>query len=159
MAAFMFTGLVNLKGAMSIGWGSDIVLFVVLLFVFVAFMEATGTTTYLAAFLMTRKFVVGHPWRLIFMIFLCAYLLTTFCGVFPWMLITWGFIYTICDVLGYKPFDKFSNLFNFGGWCHGRIMLWLFLIPTWQLPGKTSTTCITWLIAFRLHYSPSLVSC
>ena len=123
MAAFMFTGLVDLKGAIAIGWGSDIVLFVVLLFVFVAFMEATGTTTYLAAFLMTRKFVVGHPWRLIFMIFLCAYLLATFCGVFPGMLITWGFIYTICDVLGYKPFDKFSNLLIFGVGVMGAMSL------------------------------------
>lgn len=123
MVAMVFTGLVDMTGAMAIGWGSDIVLFVVMLFVFVSFMEVTGTTTYLAAFLMTRKFVVGHPWRLIFMIFLCAYLLSTFCGNFPGMLITWGFIYKICDVLGYKPFDKFANLLIFGVGVMGAMSL------------------------------------
>ena len=109
-----FTGLVNLSQFMAISWGSDTILFIVLLFVLVAFLEATGTTGFVAAFLMTRKFLNGHPWRLIFMIFMVAWVLSTFCGNFPGMLITWGFIYKICDVLGYKPFDKFANLLVFG---------------------------------------------
>lgn len=118
-----FTGLVDLNGALAIGWGGDTTLFIVLLFVFVAFLEVTGTTGYVAGFLMTRKFLVGHPWRLIFMIFLCAWVLSTFCGNFPGMLITWGFIYKICDVLGYKPFDKFSNLLIFGVAVMGALSL------------------------------------
>ena len=95
-----FTGLVDLNGFMAISWGSDTILFIILLFVLVAFLEGTGTTSFVAAFLMTRKSLVGHPWRMIFMIFVCAWLLSTFCGNFAGMLITWGFIYKICDVLG-----------------------------------------------------------
>lgn len=118
-----FTGLVNLSQFMAISWGSDTILFIVLLFVLVAFLEATGTTGFVAAFLMTRKFLNGHPWRLIFMIFLVAWVLSTFCGNFPGMLITWGFIYKICDVLGYKPFDKFANLLVFGVAVMGALSL------------------------------------
>lgn len=118
-----FTGLLDINGFLAVSWGSDTVLFIVLLFVFVAFMEATGTTTFVAAYLMTRKILVGHPWRLIFMIFMCAYILSTFCGNFPGMLITWGFIYKICDVLDYKPFDKFANLLIFGVAVMGALSL------------------------------------
>lgn len=118
-----FTGMVTLQEFLANSWGSDTVWFIVLLFVLVAFMEATGTTTYVAAFLMTRKFLAGHPWRLIFMIFVVAWLLSTFCGNFPGMLITWGFIYKICDVLGYKPFDKFANLLIFGVAVMGALSL------------------------------------
>jgi len=118
-----FVGLTDLAGVLAASWGSDMGLFMILLMVMVAFLEATGTTGYVAAFLMTRKFLSGHPWRLIFMIFLVAWLLSTFCGNFPGMLITWGFIYKICDVLGYKPFDKFANLLIFGVAVMGALSL------------------------------------
>ena len=58
--------------------------------------------------------LVGHPWRLIFMIFLIAYLISSFCGNFPGMLITWSFVYSIARELGYKPYDKFPSLLVFG---------------------------------------------
>ncbi len=118
-----FTGLVDLAGVLAASWGSDVGLFMILIFVMVAFLEETGTTTYVAAYLMTRKFLRGHPWRLIFMIFLVAWLLSAFCGNFPGMLITWGFIYKICGVLGYKPFDKFANLLIFGVAVMGALSL------------------------------------
>ena len=89
-------------------------LMVVVMMIFVAYLEASGTTNYVASYLMTRKMLVGHPWRLIFMIFLIAYLISSFCGNFPGMLITWSFVYSISRELGYKPYDKFPSLLVFG---------------------------------------------
>lgn len=118
-----FTGLADLAGVMAASWGSDTGLFMILIMVFVAFMESTGTTTYVAAYLLTRKMLQGHPWRLIFMIFLVAWILSTLCGNLPGMLITWGFIYKICAILEYKPFDKFANLMIFGVAVMGALSL------------------------------------
>lgn len=118
-----FTGLADLKAVLIASWGGDTFLFIILIMVFVAFMEATGTTAYIAAYLLTRKMLVGHPWRLIFMIFLVAWVLSTLCGNMPGMFITWGFIYKICGILGYKPFDKFSNLMVFGVAVMGALSL------------------------------------
>ena len=109
-----FTGLVNLSGVLSLSYGSDMGLMVVVMMVFVAYLEASSTTNYVASYLMTRKMLVGHPWRLIFMIFLIAYLISSFCGNFPGMLITWSFVYSISRELGYKPYDKFPSLLVFG---------------------------------------------
>ena len=91
-ALLPFTGLANLAGVMALSWGSDTVLFMVFMMAIIAFMEATGATAYMASWLMSRKMLAGHPWRLIFMILLVGWALSTFCGNFPGQLITWGFI-------------------------------------------------------------------
>ena len=122
-ALLPFTGLTNLAGLMAMSWGSDTVLFMVFMMAIISFMEVTGATAYMASWLMSRKMLAGHPWRLIFMIMLAGWALSTFCGNFPGMLITWGFIYQICDILGYKPFDKFPNLMIFGVTIMGAISL------------------------------------
>lgn len=118
-----FTGLADLTTVLAGSWGGDTCLFIVLIMVLVAFLEATGTTTFIASYLMTRKMLAGHPWRLIFMLMLVAWVLSTLCGNMPGMFITWGFIYKICGILGYKPFDKFASLMVFGVAVMGAISL------------------------------------
>ena len=118
-----FTGLVNQAGTISIAWGTDAVLFMIMLMVLVAFLEATGATAFVASFLMSRKFLKGHPWRLIFMIFLVAWILASVGQIGAGMFITWGFVYKICGMLGYKPYDKFSTLMVFGVAVMGALSL------------------------------------
>lgn len=123
MILFPFTGMTNLAGMIQMGIGNDTCFFLILIFILVSFLTETGADTYVAAFLMTRKFLKGHPWRLIFMLFVVAWVLSTFCGNFPGMIITWAIIYKICAALGYKPFDKFSNILVFGVAVMGAISL------------------------------------
>lgn len=118
-----FTGIVNLQGLLAISWGNDTIFFIVLLFIFTAFMEITGTTSYIAAFMFTRKILKGHPWRFIFSVFFVAWLISSLCGIFSGVFIAWGFVYKICDILGYKPMEKFANLMVFGIGVMGAISL------------------------------------
>ena len=123
IALIPFTGITTLTGLLTATWGSDTVLFMIFLFVMIAFLEETGSTSYMASFLMSRKFLKGHPWRLIFMIMLVSWVHSTFCNNVAGMMIGWGFVYKICDVLGYKPFDKFANLMVFGVAVMGALSL------------------------------------
>lgn len=118
-----FTGMTTFTAVLSMSFGSDTIVFMMLLFVLVAFLEETGATTYVAAFVMSRKFLQGHPWRLLFMVFTVGWLLSSFTNNFAGMFVTWGFIYKICAVLDYKPFDKFSNLLIFGVAVMGALSL------------------------------------
>ena len=118
-----FTGLVNLAGVLGLTWGTDVFLIIIFMMILVGFLESSGATVYVASFLMSRKFLLGHPWRLIFMIFLIAWILSSFCGNFPGMFITWSFIYSICKALGYQPYEKFSNLLIFGVGVMGALSL------------------------------------
>lgn len=118
-----FTGLVDLKGLIIAGWGSDVFLFMVLIFILIAYLEESGTSAFVAAWLLTRKFLFGHPWRLLSMLFAVAWLLCTFVNIFAGIFITWGIIYKMCDILGYKPHDKFPTLVIFGVAAMGALSL------------------------------------
>lgn len=119
----LFTGLVDLDGLMAVSWGSDMLLFMALIFILIAFLEATGTSSFVAAWLLSRKFLNGHPWRFLFMLFSVSWLLCTFVEIFPGVFISWGIIYKIIDVLGYKPHDKFANIVLFGVVAMGALSL------------------------------------
>lgn len=108
---------------LSAGWGSDVYVFIALGFILIAYMEESGTSAYVAAWLITRKFLLGHPWRLLFMILLVAWVISTFVNFVAGMLLTWGFIYQICHILNYKPFDKFSTVLVFGVAMMGAISM------------------------------------
>lgn len=118
-----FTGLINFNGLMGLTWGTDTFLVIILMMILVAYLEASGVTTFVAPFLMSRKFLLGHPWRLIFILFLISWLLSAFTNPFSGVLITWGFIYSICHTLDYKPYERFSTLMIFGAGVMGAISL------------------------------------
>lgn len=110
----LLTGVTDLTGLLAVSWGNDIVLFMVLLFVFMSFIDKTGAANFIAAWLLTRKFLNGHPYRLLGMIFLVGWVLCTFVNQIAGVFITWSILYQIIGILGYKPYDKFSTITLFG---------------------------------------------
>lgn len=157
-----FSGLVDLKGLIAAGWGSDTFLFMVLIFVLIAYLEESGTSAFVAAWLMTRKILIGHPWRLLFMLFAVAWALCTFVNIFAGVFITWGIIYKICEILDYKPRDKFPTLAIFGVAAMGALSL--SAVP-WNhnalviLSSFTETTGIQINMMHYLAYSLPFVFC
>ena len=127
-----FTGLSTSAVMLATGFGCDTFVFSLLLFVFIAFFDETGTMNVLANWMMTRNFLKGHPYRLFTMIFVITWVLSMFCGCFAGMMLVWQFAYKICDMLGYKPFDKFSTTLVLGIAVAGMISMPC--IP-WQTPA------------------------
>lgn len=117
------TGIVDVDSLMAISWGSDMLLFMVLIFVLIAFLEKTGTSSFVAAWLLSRKILNGHPWRFLFMMLTVAWILCTFIEIFPGIFISWGILYKIIEILGYKPHDKFANIVLFGVVAMGALSL------------------------------------
>lgn len=111
---FMFTGMVNLTTLLPSTWGGDTFLFTVLMFMVIAYLQTSGFSKWLSAYLLTRKMLIGHPYRIIFMLMMIAWLLSIFAGIFAGMLLVWGFIYQICALMGYKPFSKEASAMIFG---------------------------------------------
>lgn len=118
-----FTGMATLEIVLAASWGSDTGMVMVLMLPIITFLEQTGATKCIASYMLTRKFVKGHPWRLLFMIFFVGWVLCTFVGTLPGMLITWSFIYNICHIVGEERYSKFANLLIFGVCVMGAIGL------------------------------------
>ena len=123
MLLFPATGVMPLKQFLTMGWGSDVMFFLALSLALIAFMEVCGVSSFLASWFMTRPFLEGHPWRLIFMVFFAAYwiccLVNTFLGIF----LMWDVVYNMTATIKQKPYDKFPTLMIFGIALFGALSL------------------------------------
>ena len=95
-------------------FGNDVCIFVMLSLVLVAYMEYSGAAAYAATWLLKRRFLKGHPWRLLFMLLFICWLLSSFVNAIAGMMLIWAFLYEIFAQFGYKPFDKFPSVFLLG---------------------------------------------
>ena len=111
---FPATGVMTLKQFVNAGWGSDTFLFMVVAFVLIGYLKATGVSEFLANWLLGRKFIEGHPWRLIAMILFATYLICALVNTFVGMLLMWEVVYGITHSIGQKPHDKFPSIMVFG---------------------------------------------
>ena len=111
---FPATGVVTLKQFLANGWGSDSFMFLVIAYVLVGYLKETGVSEFLANWLLSRKFLEGHPWRLIAMILFAAYLICSLVNTYVGMLLMWEIVYGITKGIGQKPYDKFPSIMVFG---------------------------------------------
>ena len=111
---------IGLSGAMSIkevfiaGWGSDITLLILFIFVFAAMVETAGVSKAIAMWFVTRRFFMGRPWAFSFILLFSAFLLSATTSTIAAIIICWGIIYRICAELGYKSGDKWPALMVLG---------------------------------------------
>ncbi|MFZ7101656.1 MAG: SLC13 family permease [Peptococcaceae bacterium] len=118
-----FTGAITFPQLIGSGWGTDVGLFMIMLFVLLRFLEEQGVSQYLTAWLLSRRFLQGHPWRFLFMLFLAAYLVASLIHIFVGVYLVWGIVYSLVNALGYKPFDKFPTVLIFGVVLMGALSL------------------------------------
>lgn len=108
------TGLINFNGVLSLSFGSDTFFFIMLSLVLVAYVEASGAANFISMWLLSRKILKGHPWRLMFMLLFICWLLSSFVNAIAGMMLTWAFLYKIFGHFNYKPFDKLPTLLILG---------------------------------------------
>ncbi|WP_051688332.1 SLC13 family permease [Desulfofalx alkaliphila] len=117
------TGVIPFKDFITAGWGTETALFIVLMFILVKFLEEQGVSQFIAAWMLKRKFLQGHPWRMFFMILLVAYLICSLINIFVGIFLVWGVVYSISKSLGFKPYDKFPTVVIFGVAVMGALSL------------------------------------
>lgn len=111
---FPLTGVVTFKEFVAMGWGTDTMMFMVFTFALISFLEYTGFSKFVAAWMMSRSFIQGHPWRLIFMILFSALMICAMVHTFIGMFLMWEIVYNITRYIGQKPYDKFPSIMVFG---------------------------------------------
>ena len=67
-------------------------------------------TDYIARFFLTRKFSMGKPWILTFMILLAGYILSIFVGPFTPIFLLWPVLYSLFKDVGIEKKDKYAKL-------------------------------------------------
>ncbi len=111
---FPATGVFNFSQFLSTGWGSDTLFFMIAAFVLVGYLQESGISQYIVNWLMSRKAIEGHPWRLVVMILFSTYLICSLVNYLIGIFLMWEIVYGITRNIGQKPFDRFPTLMVFG---------------------------------------------
>ena len=149
----MFTGVFpNIAAMMPATWGGDTFLFMVLLFIVIEYLRVSGFSKFVSAWLLTRSFLVGHPYRIIGMLMIVAWLLAIFVGIFAGLLLTWGFVYQICGIVGYKKHSPQACAMVFGVTLVGALSLSTIPFLHYALVIIAAFTGSTGLEVNLIHY-------
>ncbi|MFR4120043.1 MAG: SLC13 family permease [Bilophila wadsworthia] len=90
------------NGAAHKGFGDPTVIMMMFIFVFSATLERYGLAKYISLWFVSRKCVMGKPWRLTFALLLAIAILGGLTSATPAAVIGWSLLYGVFDICGYK---------------------------------------------------------
>ena len=114
MLALCSCGYDSMNNLFAISFGNNLIPFLIFIFVYVTFLERAGVCNRISNWFLGRKIVAGHPWVLIFFIFMSAYVMGICTYSYPAALIPWAISYSICEEAGYKKGDKLPAMLVLG---------------------------------------------
>lgn len=154
MTALAFTENFTITSVWQAGFGSEIVILIILFCIFSKWLEKIGFTNTLVNWFLTRKAFIGRPYLFITFFFLVVYVLAFFTNTYPALFIGWACVYKLCDVLGYEkrsPFCAFLVfnvivISNMGDSC-----------KPWSIWGLTAINTYTSAVGTAMEYAPYML--
>lgn len=110
LLALEVCGFATLNDIFALSFGNNLIPFLIMIFVYVIFLEKSGMCVRISNWFLARKVVVGHPWILITFLCLTAYIMAICTYCYTACLIPWAIAYSICEEVGYKKGEKFPAL-------------------------------------------------
>ena len=92
------------------GFGDYVVLSVVTIFAFAAYLEESGLSQYIANWFISRKIGEGRPWVFTMLIFAAAYVLSAFVSLYATIVIMWTIFYKICESVGIERKSSYATM-------------------------------------------------
>lgn len=114
LVALGFTGLYTVSEIVVQGFGNDVVIFCVMMFIIVGCLIDVGITEIFAGWLLTRKFLQGRPWAFSAMLCFVAYVVVALSNNFIAMFFVWGIWYEIFKTYHFKPYSTYVTLMLLG---------------------------------------------
>ncbi|MDR1321614.1 MAG: hypothetical protein LBK56_09360 [Gracilibacteraceae bacterium] len=96
------------------GWGSDTGLFMIMIFIIIAFFELVGLPKFIASWVLSRKILQGRPMLFLFALCFTSYILCAMINIFVGVLMLYRIIQSVSATLGYERGDKFPTIVMFG---------------------------------------------
>ncbi len=109
MIALSLTGYAPLDTLMKSGFGNNTVLLMWGMLLIASLVDSAGVSKFIATYFISRKFVLGKPWILIFTFFFTIFLMLAMTSSVPTIVVGWGILYCILNQLGYKAGNPLSS--------------------------------------------------
>ena len=160
MVAVCFTGVITVKDSFLQGFGADIVIITLLIFIFAEYLNQSGLNRYVAEWFISRKICIGRPWVLCGILAFCAFLLSVFTYIFAAILVLWAIFYNTAEHVGLQKKSGYVNAVMFGvvlGGALGALALPFNPMALIALNSMEATTGLT--VNFALFSLFNLVFC
>jgi sodium-dependent dicarboxylate transporter 2/3/5 len=111
---FAVAGVMSPTELFAISWGNRLVLMLIGAFGLSQALRVTGFSRRFALWFLTRKFVAGHPWRLVAMFLLACTLMGSLTSSTNVCLVSLAIAEPLLQALGYKRGDRFAAMLIMG---------------------------------------------
>lgn len=104
----------NLASVSKASFGNSTTVMVICILPLLKYWTSSGMLDFLGHWCMSKKFLLGHPWRLTFMIMYLSYILGVVVSNMPGMLLCWGLAAAIAKTSGVPFKGKWMTFVCFG---------------------------------------------
>ena len=160
LLALMLLDVLPATALLNKGFGDPTVIMMMFIFVFSATLDRYGLAKYISLWFVSRKCVMGKPWRLTFALLLAIAILGGLTSATPAAVIGWSLLYGVFDICGYKKGDGYPIMMIIGTVFAAQ--LGMSLVPFKSLPlvaisayEKLSGTSVD----YALYLLASLTTC
>lgn len=109
LVAILLTGAISGAELTPKAFGSDMIILVILSLAVVFSLTNTGMFDYVTNWVLTRKSLKGHPWRMTFSIIMGFYFIAALGGGIAIMFLLWEMTYAIAEKAGMKRSDRWCG--------------------------------------------------
>ena len=104
----------SLASVLAAGWGSVTLLLIFFMILVSGIVEQTGVSRFIAVYIITRTWVLKNPWIFVYAFFLAVFILSSITSTIAAIIICWSILYSVCQIVGYKPYEAFSSFMVVG---------------------------------------------
>lgn len=95
------------QAAFANAFSQQLVVFMLLVLVFTSYCEQSGLNKKLSSWFLSRKMLVGHPWRFTFMVLLGSFVVSFLVDGNAVVFLVWNLMYSIFDEVGYEKGERY----------------------------------------------------
>jgi len=107
LLALGFTDFGNLTTVFAAGFGNSNVIMILMVFIFVGYLELSGLMRFVAEWFVSRKICEGRPYVFLMMLMLPAAIFAAFINVWAGLVIIWALLFESFEILGFKKDDGY----------------------------------------------------
>lgn len=112
--AFVLVCNMKLGEVLASGWGNVTLLLIFFMIIVSGVVEQACVSRFIAMYIITRKWVLKNPWIFVYAFFLAVFLLSSITSTIAAIIICWSILYSICQLVGYRPYEAFSSFMVVG---------------------------------------------
>lgn len=112
-----FTGIMNYANCKEVfmaHFNNDNFIFIIFILIFVGLLMELNVVSYVANWIVSRKFLRGKPWLTCYFILLGVLAMGMIAQPFPAIFFFWEVLYQICGMYGYEKKEKWPTLMLIG---------------------------------------------